>query len=152
MSRLSLVRSISSLLSSMDFQSFRTVSTTDSMDNESLIEVERLVEVVCAKRLSLNDAWLWHKHKAKWSSMTRQVCAMHSSRLGSSMGPSVIMLSLTHWQRVSKQAGGDVPKQVQLRFWNQAHGVFHGFRQSLLPGPRSALGLQPARTRSARTL
>src|SRR5271157_1830744 len=34
---------------------------------------------------------------------------MHSSRLGSSRGPSVIMLSLTHWQRVSKKAGGDVP-------------------------------------------
>lgn len=34
---------------------------------------------------------------------------MHSSRLDSSMGASVIMLSLTHWQRVSKKAGGDVP-------------------------------------------
>jgi len=71
MSRLSLVRSISSLLSSMDFQSLRTVSTTDSMDNESLIDVERLVDVERAKRLSPHDAWLWHKHKAKWSSMTR---------------------------------------------------------------------------------
>ena len=34
---------------------------------------------------------------------------MHSSRLGSSMGASVIMLSITHGQRVSKKAGGDVP-------------------------------------------
>src|SRR5271157_2049300 len=36
-------------------------------------------------------------------------CAMHSSRLGSSRGACVIMLSLTHWQRGSKKAGGDVP-------------------------------------------
>jgi len=71
MSRVRLVRSISSLLSSIDFQSLRTVSTTDSMDNESLIDVERLVDVERAKRLSPHDAWLWHKHKAKWSSMTR---------------------------------------------------------------------------------
>jgi|GEM_PF-5858928 len=71
MSRVRLVRSISSLLSSIDFQSFRKVSTTDSMDNESLIDVERLVDVERAKRLSPRDAWLWHKHKAKWSSMTR---------------------------------------------------------------------------------
>jgi hypothetical protein len=40
------------------------------MDKESLIDVERLVDVERAKRLSPHDAWLWHKHKAMWSSMT----------------------------------------------------------------------------------
>src|SRR5208337_1420547 len=46
---------------------------------------------------------------------------MHSSRLGSSMGASVIMLSLTDWQRVSKKAGGDVPNHK----FNFGSGIEH---------------------------
>src|SRR5208283_386288 len=126
MSRLSLVRSISSLLSSMDFQSFRTVSTTDSMDNESLIDVERLVDVERAKRLSPHDAWLWHKHKAKWSPMTRLKVApcTHSSRF--EQGGLCNYAQFNSLAEGQQESRWRCPKsKVQLQFWNRVHGVFH---------------------------
>jgi len=61
---------------------------------------------------------------------------MHSSRLGSSMGPSVIMLSLTQGQRVSKKAGGDVPNHK----FNCGSGIEH---KPSLPRVSSELTARP---------
>jgi len=136
MSRLSLVLSISSPLSSMHFQSFRTVSTTYSMDNESLIDVERIVDVERAKRLYPHDDWLWRKHQAKWSSMTRLQAApcTHPGWVRAwGLCNYAQSNSLAEGQQESRW--GCPKAQVQVRLWNRTHGG--------IPRPSSELTARP---------